>query len=280
MKFLTASFWTRLLLIIWCGFSYIFLLSPIVVVIGASFHGGNYETALRFPPENLTLNWYFKIPEAQLKSLGLSFTIATLSTLCACIIGIPAALGLVRSQLKLKSIIFALFRAPLQIPAIVSGIAFLQVYYFVGELVGINLYGSLLGLTIGHIFIATPLVVGSVVAVLYRFDTTLEEAALIHGANRLRTLWRITLPVIMPGTYAGALYAFMISFGDVPLSIFLTATGFNTYPVEIFFAMENDYNPGMFASGSLVIYLCLILLLIAQRFAGLDTLLKTGRSGR
>ena len=74
----------------------------------------------------------------------------------------------------------------------------------------------------------------------------------------------MTLPVITPGVYAGALYGFMVSFGDVPLSIFLTAPGFVTYPVEIFFTMENDFDPSMLASGSVVIYTCMILLLLVQ----------------
>ena len=91
----------------------------------------------------------------------------------------------------------------------------------------------------------------------------------------------MTLPVIMPGVYAGALYGFMVSFGDVPLSIFLTAPGFVTYPVEIFFTMENDFDPSMLASGSVVIYTCLILLLLVQRMVGLDELLRSGSgSGR
>ena len=72
----------------------------------------------------------------------------------------------------------------------------------------------------------------------------------------------------------------MVSFGDVPLSIFLTAPGFVTYPVEIFFTMENDFDPSMLASGSVVIYTCLILLLVVQRMVGLDELLRSGSGGR
>jgi putative spermidine/putrescine transport system permease protein len=273
---LSPSFWSRMLTFSWCSITYIFLLSPMIVVIGASFHSGEYSTAVRFPPQNPSLDWYFKIPSAQIDALGFSFVIATISAAFAITIGIPAALGIVRSNLKLKDVISSLFRAPLQIPAIVSGIAFLQMFFVFGDLTGIYGQGTLVGLVIGHTFLAIPFVVGSVVAVLQRFDNRLEEAALILGANRWNTFRRVTLPVIMPGVYAGGLYGFIVSFGDVPLSIFLTAPGYVTYPVEIFFALENDFDPGMLASGSLVIYICLILLLVVQRGVGLDRLLKSG----
>lgn len=277
---LSRRFWARALTVFWCSLTYIFLLSPMIVVIGASFHGGEYNQAIRFPPQDPSFGWYFKIPMDQVMALGLSLGLASIAAAGACIIGIPAALGIVRSNLRFKLLIAAIFRSPLQIPAIVSGIAFLQLFYVLGDATGIYWQGTFVGLAIGHVFVATPFVVGSVVAVLQRFDNRLEEAALIHGATRWRTFKRVTLPVIMPGVYAGALYGFMVSFGDVPLSIFLSSPGFQTYPVEIFFEMENDFSPAMLASGSLVIYTCLILLLVMQRVIGLDTLLRSGSSGR
>ena len=276
---LSAKFWARCLTVFWCSLSYIFLLSPMIVVIGASFQGGEFNTAIRFPPQDPSFQWYLEIPKDQIRALGISLLLASAATLGACIIGIPAALGIVRSRLKLKTLISAIFRSPLQIPAVVSGIAFLQLFYFIGDSTGFYWQGTIVGLAIGHIFVATPFVIGSVVAVLQRFDTRLEEAALIHGASRWRAFRRVTLPVIMPGVYAGGLYGFMVSFGDVPLSIFLTAPGFVTYPVEIFFDMENDFDPSMLASGSVVIYTCLILLLVVQRLIGLEALLRSGSGG-
>lgn len=269
----------RLLTIGWCSLSYIFLLAPMIVVIGASFQGGAHNKAIRFPPQEPSIDWYLAIPDDQLKALAISLGLAAIAALGAAVIGIPAALGIVRSNLRFKVLISAIFRSPLQIPAIVSGIAFLQLFYLIGDATGVYWQGTIYGLAIGHIFVATPFVIGSVVAVLQRFDNRLEEAALIHGATRWRAFRRVTLPVIMPGVYAGGIYGFMVSFGDVPLSIFLTAPGFVTYPVEIFFAMENDFDPSMLASGSLVIYTCLVLLLVMQRVVGLDTLLRSGGGG-
>jgi putative spermidine/putrescine transport system permease protein len=141
---------------------------------------------------------------------------------------------------------------------------------------GIDLPGGFWGLAIAHAFIGLPFVIGSVTAILQRFDRRLEEAASIHGATPRRVLMRVTLPVILPGVYAGALYAFMVSFSDVPVAIFLTASGYQTYPVEIFYVLENDFTPAVLASATLVIVFCFALLLIMQRIIGLDNLLRSG----
>lgn len=266
---------------IWCALSYIFLLSPLVIVIGASFNGGSGSSAISFPPENLTLRWYFEIPADQYRALAVSIGIATLTAIGAAIIGIPAALGLVRSNIRGKYLLAALFRAPMQIPAVVTGFAFLQMYYWFLSLTGIAINGTFTGLMLGHLFIGVPYVIGAVTAVLQRFDGRLEEAALISGASPFRALLRVTLPVMLPGIYAGCLYAFMVSFADVPLSIFLTTAGIVTYPVELFFALENDFDPSILASSTLVILFSLVMLLSVQRLIGLDALLKSGGgSGR
>lgn len=266
----------KVILFVWCGFSYVFLLSPMVVVMGASLHGGEFSAAIKFPPEDPSFQWYTKIPMQQFEALGLSLIVAALATLIAALIAIPAALGLVRSNFKGKFLITTIFRAPLQIPAIVSGIAFLQLYYLIYDNSSLMLAGTIPGMLIGHVFIATPFLFGTIVAVLQRFDHRLEEAAHSLGAGKWRTLRRVTIPTIMPGIYSGGLYAFMVSFADVPMSIFLTAPGFVTYPVELFYALENDFDPSILASSSLVIIFCLIMLLGVQKMVGLETLLRSG----
>ncbi len=266
----------KVILFVWCGFSYVFLLSPMVVVMGASLHGGEFSAAIKFPPEDPSFQWYTKIPMQQFEALGLSLIVAAVATLIAALIAVPAALGLVRSNFKGKFLITTIFRAPLQIPAIVSGIAFLQLYYLIYDNSSLMLAGTIPGMLIGHVFIATPFLFGTIVAVLQRFDHRLEEAAHSLGAGKWRTLRRVTIPTIMPGIYSGGLYAFMVSFADVPMSIFLTAPGFVTYPVELFYALENDFDPSILASSSLVIIFCLIMLLGVQKMVGLETLLRSG----
>lgn len=266
----------KVILFVWCGFSYVFLLSPMVVVMGASLHGGEFSAAIKFPPVDPSFQWYTKIPMQQFEALGLSLIVAAVATFLAALIAVPAALGLVRSNFKGKFIVTTIFRAPLQIPAIVSGIAFLQFYYLIYDNSSLMLAGTIPGMLIGHVFIATPFMFGTIVAVLQRFDHRLEEAAHSLGAGKWRTLYRVTIPTIMPGIYSGGLYAFMVSFADVPMSIFLTAPGFVTYPVELFYALENDFDPSILASSSLVIIFCLIMLLGVQKMVGLETLLRSG----
>tara|TARA_A100001011_G_scaffold56430_1_gene55433 strand:+ start:127 stop:960 length:834 start_codon:yes stop_codon:yes gene_type:complete len=266
----------KVILFVWCGFSYVFLLSPMVVVMGASLHGGEFSAAIKFPPVDPSFQWYTKIPMQQFEALGLSLIVAAVATFLAALIAVPAALGLVRSNFKGKFIVTTIFRAPLQIPAIVSGIAFLQFYYLIYDNSSLMLAGTIPGMLIGHVFIATPFMFGTIVAVLQRFDHRLEEAAHSLGAGKWRTLYRVTIPTIMPGIYSGGLYAFMVSFADVPMSIFLTAPGFVTYPVELFYALENDFDPSILASSSLVIVFCLVMLLGVQKMVGLETLLRSG----
>ena len=115
-----------------------------------------------------------------------------------------------------KGVLLGLFRAPMQIPAVVSGVAFLHLYYLIAPLLGAQIVGSFIGLVAAHVFAATPYVIGTLVSVLQRFDTNLEEASLSLGASRWGTFSQVTLPMLKPGMFAGALYAFMISFSEVP----------------------------------------------------------------
>ena len=263
---------------LWVGWAYFFLLAPMVVVIGSSFDGTTAYSGVVFPPQELTLKWYQKIPSTHYKSLGLSLGLALSVALGACLLGIPAALAIVRGQLPGKSMFLAFFRAPMQIPAVVTGVAFLRLFYVVGDATGLYLNATFVGLYLGHLFVATPYVIGTVVSVLQRFNPRLEEAALSMGASRWSTFRRITLPTIMPGVHAGALYAFMVSFSDVPIAMFLTAPGFVTYPVELFFGIETDFNPSVLASASLVIVFSLVALLLVQKVIGLDSVVHSGSS--
>ena len=262
------------------GIVLVVLLAPLVVVIGGSFSapppGGLIMSYVEFPPRDWTLLWYRRIPVEQFHALGLSILLGIGAASGACLIGIPAALGVVRGRFPGKAVVSAVLRAPLQIPAVVSGIAFLELYYLVGDWTEIDLQGTFIGLLIAHIFLTTPFVFGSVAAVLQKFNPRLEEAALTLGASRWRIFRRVTLPLIMPGVYTGGLYAFIVSFIDVPISLFLSASGLVPYPVELFYAMENEFNPSILASASLVILFSFALLLIMQRLVGLERLLRFG----
>ena len=255
------------------------LLAPLVVVIGGSFSAPPNEKVVmsyvQFPPKRLTLEWYERIPATQLRALGVSFALALAVALGACVIGVPAAIGLVRGRFFGKPAVSAIMRAPLQVPHVVTGMAFLQLFYAIGDKGGAYIQSTSLGLFLGHLFMATPFVIGSVGAVLQRFNPRLEEAAYVLGASQWRTLWRVTLPVILPGIFTGVLYAFIVSFVDVPVAVFLASPSATTFPVELFQAMEQDFTPSSLASASLAAAFAIILVFAAQRFLGLDALLKS-----
>ena len=260
----------------------VFLLAPVVVVILASFDGGDPVAGrafLNFPPSSLSLQWYFSIQPRLFHSLWISFLVACFAAGIGTVIGVPAALGLIRGSLPGKTVLSALFRAPLQIPFIVIGVAFLQTYYLLGDALGLKISGSFIALAVGHLFVATPYVIGSVGSVLLRFNPNLEEAALSLGASRWRTFRRVTLPIIMPGIYAGALFAFMVSFGDVPISLFLASPKYTTLPLEIFHSMEFDFDAAVLAISTLIVFASLVILWLIQKSVGLDVMLRSGGSG-
>ena len=260
----------------------LFLLAPVFVVMLASLDGGDPVAGrafLNFPPDSLSLQWYFSIQPRLFRALFVSFLVACFAAGAGTVIGVPAALGLVRGNLPGKTFLVALFRAPLQIPFIVIGVAFLQTYYLLGNALGIRISGSFIALALGHLFVATPYVIGSVGSVLSRFDPALEEAALSLGASRWRTFRRVTLPIITPGIYAGALFAFMVSFGDVPISLFLASPRYTTLPLEIFHSMEFDFDAAVLAISTLIVFAFLVILWLIQKLVGLDALLRSGGSG-
>jgi putative spermidine/putrescine transport system permease protein len=265
----------------WLTLVMVFIYAPILVVIASSFDPGRMvqlRAVLRFPPQGFTLHWYAVIDAASWASLWLSLKLASLAAAAATVLGVPAALGLVRGRFPGKALVDSVFRAPLQIPFIVISIAFLQSYFALSAATGIVIQGTFLGLFLGHLFVALPYVVGSVGASLQRVSPRLEEAALILGAPRWRVLWRVTLPLIVPGICGGLLYAFLISFTDVTLSVFLAGNDTIPFPVRVFTSVITDMEPTIPAISSLVFLASIVLVYIMQRLLGMDTLLRSGGS--
>jgi len=261
----------------WMALMFLFLFAPLIVVVAASFDGGD-KTFLNFPPTSFSFRWYGRVAPELYNALWISLGLGAATAAISCLIGVPAALGLVRANFRGKALVAALFRAPLQIPAVVIGVSFLKLYYFVGDVTGWYPIGTMVGLLIAHVFLATPYVIGSVTAVLQRFNPRLEEAALMLGASRWSAFRRVTLPVIMPGVYTGGMYAFLVSFSDVPVSLFLGGTGFTPFPAQIFHMMEFDFDPSILAISTIIIVFSIGLLYLIQRVVGLEGLLRSGGS--
>ena len=252
---------------------YVFLFAPLVVVAGASLAGGA-RPYVSFPPDRLSLEWYARIPSRYLETIGVSLLLAASTALCATLLAVPAALGLVRGRFFGREAVALLLRAPLQVPFVVVGIAFLQLYYMMGAAIGINPRGHFVGLLLGHVFLTTPYALGTVTAVLHRFNPRLEEAARMLGATPWRTFWRVTLPLVMPGVYAGTLYAFIVSFGEVPVALFLTGSSFTTFPVEMFGALQFDFDPSLLAVSTLMLIVSMAIIVLFQRMIGVDALAR------
>lgn len=253
----------------------IFLLLPLLVVAAASFGSGD-RPYVSFPPDGLSLHWYMNTPGRYWAAVGTSIVVALGTALVSSVIAVPTALGLVRSRFRGKAVVAMLSRAPLQIPYVVSGIAFLQTYYTVAGMTGLALRATIPGLVLGHVFLATPYAIGSITAVLMRFNMRLEEAAASLGASPWRVFRRVTMPVIMPGIYSGALYAFIVSFGEVPVALFVGGPGATTFPVEIYSAMQFDFSPALLAISTVVLVLSFVVLIAIQRLIGLDSLARAG----
>jgi putative spermidine/putrescine transport system permease protein len=254
-----------------------FLVLPFVVVVAASFDSSNQFT-IQFPPHGLSLNRYAEIP---FKYAGLFFNSAVVAlsvAVLAALFGTLAALALVRGRLLMPETIHAFFRLSIQIPLIVTGAAFLQFYTAVGAHTGIFLTGNLLGLILAHLVVALPYAIGSVSAILTRLEPAYEEAAQSLGASNWTTFREVTFPAIRPGILVGAFYAFAISFGDVPISVFLVNERTMTLPVEIFNDMQVDFQPHILALSTLLIVLSLAMMFAIQKIAGLDFMLSARKS--
>ena len=261
---------------VWISATYILIFAPLLVVVFASFNGGSFRAgAVVFPPRQFSLDWYLSTPYSHFHAFGISLLLAFIATAMACLIAIPAGLGLVRSSIPGREVIAALFRIPLQIPVVIIGLAFFYTCYAIDDVVSTSLAGSFLALIIAHFFVLAPFVIGSVTVILQRFDSNLEEAASSLGANRWRTFRRVTLPIIGPGLFAGAIYAFMVSFGDVPISLFLAGPNTTPFPVAIFHSMEMDFDTRVLSSSTMAMVFGLIMLLTVQKLIGLDSFARS-----
>jgi putative spermidine/putrescine transport system permease protein len=244
-----------------------FQLAPLVPVVVSSFSG---SSLVRFPPEGFSFHWYPDIPASYWWALSVSLLVAGLTAIFTCLLGVPATFALIRGSYPGRNFMRALLTSPLQVPQVVSGLVFMQFFFWLARAMQVQLLGSVIGLTIAHVILGLPFVISTVGPVLQRFPVGLEEAALSLGANRWRTIRKVTLPVISSAIFSGAMYAFIASFGNVAATLFLVTTKTVTLPVEIFYAMEFDMRPNILAMSTLVIVLSAIIVHLSYRFAGAE----------
>jgi putative spermidine/putrescine transport system permease protein len=247
-----------------------FLLLPLVVVIATSFGNSDLMT---FPPTSFTLKWYGDIPHEFYGAAETSLIVGGCSTFLAVLVGTPAALALVRGRFVGAGLINALFVSPLVVPTLVIGVAGFQFLMLVWRISGIDLQDTYLGVILGHTSFTTAFVIRSVIAAQANFDRALEEASINLGATPLQTFFRVTMPLIRPGILSGAAFAFLMSFDELPIALFLGGARVTTLPVKIFTTLEDSLDTWIMALAALIIFVSLALILIVQRAVGLHRLL-------
>lgn len=240
------------------------LLAPLVVLVGASFSAVDYVS---FPPKGFSLQWYGKFftDPAFVNALILSFEIAVAASLIATLIGFPAAYVLVRKSFPGRQLVWTLLLSPLLVPQIILGVALLQVFSILG------MATSFVGLLLAHVVSVIPYVLRTVGASLQLVDRSIEEAAADLGATRLEVLTLVVAPMIKGGLVTGALFAFIMSWVNVEISIFLSVTGGYTLPVVLFNFIEYSITTVVVVAASVAIYVALALVLIVDRIVGIDS---------
>ena len=234
-----------------------FLVFPIFVVIPISFSGASY---LQFPPRTLSLRWYeaYFGGRGWVDSTVLSFRIALVVLVLATALGTAAAFALVRSNLRGKNVLYAALLSPIIVPSIITAIA---VYFLFAPL---RLVGNWWSLVLAHTVLAIPLVVVVVSASLTGFNVVLERAAMGLGAPPWVALRRVTLPIILPGIATAALLAFLASFDEVVIAIFLSGTDAVTLPKKMWEGVWLEISPVIAAASSIVIALTIVLFITLE----------------
>jgi putative spermidine/putrescine transport system permease protein len=252
----------------------IFMLAPIVVVCWVAF---TPEGFLSFPTTHWSLRWFYAIaryPEfvsAFWQSLGLG----TLSSALAVGFSVPAALAIARHRFRGREAFTALFMSPLMIPYIVLGIAFLRFFTEIG------LSGTFTGLVLAHIIVVFPFALRLTLASAVGLDRSIEHAAVSLGASEWTVLKRVTLPLVVPGLASGWALAFINSFDEVTMTVFIAGPGTATLPVRMFLYIQDNIDPLVTSVSACVIAITVVGLIALDRAYGLERLLVgRGHDGR
>jgi len=262
------SYFNSIIFQITIFFLSVFIAAPIITVIMYSF---SPETRFLFPPPEVSIKWYVNLlnhPEFKwsfLLSVSLVMYVIPISAL----LSIPAAFALVRYDFPGRSILNLLFLSPLMLPTLILGLALLQLYSVY------RLFDTKIGVIIAHIAITIPYFIRSVMASLYDFDRSLEEAASILGAGTLRIFFTITLPLIKPGIIAGCVFSFIISFDEFTTTFFITGQNTITLPVRIYNYIQTENDPTIAALSTIMICLSFGVIFLVNKIVGIEKMVVT-----
>jgi putative spermidine/putrescine transport system permease protein len=243
-----------------CGLLFFFLIFPIMVIIPLSFNAEDFFT---FTPEMLSLNPegyslkhyqdFFGNSDWQ-NALRNSFTIAPVATLLSVSFGTLAAIGLSQSHVPFRGAIMAVLISPMIVPLIISAAG---MYFFYSRL---GLQGTFAGVVLAHAALGTPFVIITVTATLIGFDQSLVRAAANMGAGPVRTFFKVQMPLILPGVISGGLFAFITSFDEVVVVLFVGSAGQKTLPWQMFTGLREQISPTILAVASLMVGVSILLL--------------------
>ncbi|MGI9334121.1 MAG: ABC transporter permease subunit [Gammaproteobacteria bacterium] len=234
----------------------VFLIVPILLVFPLSLSSSPF---VEFPPDHYTFRWYVSLTQDPkwLRAFVSSLQVAAMVVVASLALGTAAAIGLSRLRSRLSGLLEAFFLTPMVVSPIVIAIG---LYYFFAPL---GMIGSRYGLAIGHALLAAPFVLISVRAVLRNFDENLELAALGLGASWFTMFRRVMIPSIWPGVLGGGVFAFIVSFDDVVLALFLTNVHSRTLPKVIYEGIKHDIDPTIVAVAALLIVVSLLVLCVS-----------------
>jgi len=243
-----------------CALIFLFLIFPILVIIPLSFNAIPYfsftHKMLTFDPAGYSLRWYhdfFTNPNWQ-GAVKNSFIIAFFSTIISTFLATLAALGLSRSEFPYKTTIMGILISPMIVPLIIAAAG---MFFFYSR---INLQGTYTGVILAHAALATPFVLITVTATLVGFDKSLTQSAASLGASPARVFFEITVPLITPGGVSGALFAFVTSFDEVVVILFVGSYKQRTIPWQMFSGIREQISPTILAVATILIFISILLL--------------------
>lgn len=246
----------------------VLLIAPTLVVVTVSFTDG---FSLKFPPPSYSLRWYRELLDASQLHFAASNSIqvALATTLLSVLLGVAGALAISRSASATARVLDSLFMSPLVLPALAFGFAALMTFSAVGWTV------STTTLVIGHTVVCVPYVIRTTTAALAQMDPALLESSTSLGATRLYTFRRVTWPLIRPGVLAGGFIAFMSSFDNVPVSLFLRDARTDMLPIRMWQDLEGRLDVTIAALSGVIIVITLVMMLVMERATGLSRRLRS-----
>jgi ABC-type spermidine/putrescine transport system permease subunit II len=254
----------RRLLWAYCVLTLVFLCAPIAIVVVVSFNATEF---IQFPPRSWSLRWYENYFKGRqwVEPTLLSLRVAVVTMVLSTVLGTAAAMGLVRGRFRGRRALEFFFVSPMVVPSIVLAIGLYLLF------ARFRLVGQPLALYLAHTVIATPLVIVIVSAALKTTDAAIELAARSLGAGYFRTLWHVTLPAILPAVVSGAAFAFLVSFDEVVLAIFLGGPTTTTLPKRMWESVRFELDPTLTAISTLLVLIPIVILagveLVRRSFA-------------